>query len=115
MKRRKNNKNTLINIQQTKFDYVNNNNNNTTLITGFSNCGKTYLLNYFLLQKQEPISIIKKSLEENLIVKAQTSDEIQPLENYEKNSTTVFDDMLLSKQESRIDLFLLQVDTKILI
>ena len=35
--------------------------------------------------------------------KAQTSDEIQPLEYYE-NSTVVFDDMLVSKQESNIDL-----------
>ena len=31
-------------------------------------------------------------------------DEIQQSENYE-NSTVVFDDMLLSKQESNIDLF----------
>ena len=30
---------------------------------------------------------------------------IQPLENYQKNSVVVFDDMLLSKQEINIDLF----------
>ena len=37
-------------------------------------------------------------------MKAQMSDEIEPLEKYE-NSTVVFDDMLLSKQKSNIDLF----------
>ena len=31
------------------------NNNNRTLIIGFSNSIKTYLMNYFLLQKQELI------------------------------------------------------------
>ena len=39
-----------------------------------------------------------------LNIKAQTSDETQRLENYE-NNTVVFDDMLLSKEESNIDLF----------
>ena len=78
--------------------------NNRTLIIGFSNCGKTYLMNHILFQKQEPIFIITKSLNQYPKIKAQTSDEIQPLENYE-NSTVVFDDMLLSKQESNIDLF----------
>ena len=61
-------------------------------------------MNYILLQKQEPIFIITKSLYQYPNIKAQTSDEIQPLENYE-NSTVVFDDMLLSKQQSNIDLF----------
>ena len=70
------------------------NNNNRTLIIGFSNCGKTYLMNHILFQKQEPIFIITKSLNQYPKIKAQTSDEIQPLENYE-NSTVVFDDMLL--------------------
>ena len=37
-------------------------------------------------------------------IKAQTSDGIQPLNDYE-NSTVVFDDIILSKQESKIDLF----------
>ena len=37
-------------------------------------------------------------------MKAQISDETQPLENYE-NSNVVFDDMLLSKHESNNDLF----------
>ena len=37
-------------------------------------------------------------------IKAQKSDEIQPLNEYE-NSVVVFDDMLLSKQESNIELF----------
>ena len=61
-------------------------------------------MNLILHQKQEPIFIITKSLNQYPNIKAQTSDEIQPLEHYE-NSTVVFDDMLLSKQESTIDLF----------
>ena len=78
--------------------------NNRTLIIGFSNCGKTYLMNHILHQKQELIFIITKSLNQYPKIKAQTSDEIQPLNEYE-NSVVVFDDMLLSKQESNIDLF----------
>ena len=78
--------------------------NNRTLIIGFSNCGKTYLMNHILHQKQEPIFIITKSLNQYSKIKAQTSDEIQPLNEYE-NSVVVFDDMLLSKRESNIDLF----------
>ena len=78
--------------------------NNRTLIIGFSNCGKTYLMNHFLHQKQKPTPIITKSLNQYPNIKAQTSDKIEPLEFYE-NSNVVFDDMLLSKQESNIDLF----------
>ena len=37
-------------------------------------------------------------------MKAQTSDESQPFENYE-NSIVFFDVMLLSKEENNIDLF----------
>ena len=81
-----------------------NNKNNRTLIIGVSNCVKTYPMNFILHQKQEPIFIITKSLNQYPKVEAQTSDEIHPLEHYE-NSTVVFDDMLLSKQESNIDLF----------
>ena len=80
------------------------NNNNRTFIIGFSKCGKIYLMNHVLSQKQEPIFIITKSLNQYPNIKAKTSDEIEPLEHYE-NSTVVFDDMLLSKQESNIDLF----------
>ena len=80
------------------------NNNNRTLIIGFSNCGKTYLMNHILFEKQEPLFIITKSLNQYPNIKAQTSDEIQPLNEYE-NSIVVVDDMLLSKQESNIDLF----------
>ena len=80
------------------------NDNNRTLIIGFSNCGKTYLMNHILSQKQEPIVIITKSLNQYPNIKAQSSDEIQPLNEYE-SSVVVFDDMLLSKQESNIDLF----------
>ena len=61
-------------------------------------------MNYILLQKQESIFIFKKSLNQYPNVKAQTSDEIQPKENYEKRNV-VLDDLLLSKQESNIDLF----------
>ena len=116
-KNKRKNNNTLTQNQQPKTENDNirkkikvvdsvkiNNNNNRTLIIGFSNCGKTYLMNHILFQKQEPIFIITKSLNQYADIKAQTSDEIEPLENYE-NSTVVFDDMLLSKQESNIDLF----------
>ena len=61
-------------------------------------------MNHFLLQKEEPIFKITKSLNQNPKIKAQTSGEIEPFENYE-NCTVVFDDMLLSKQESNIDMF----------
>ena len=61
-------------------------------------------MKHFLLQKQEPIFVITKSLNQYPNIEAQTSDEIQPLENYE-NSIVVFDDMLLLKQESNTDLF----------
>ena len=80
-----------------------NNTNNRTLIIGFSNCGKTYQMNHILFRKQEPIFLITKSLSHYPNIKAQTSDEIQPLNEYE-NSVVVFNDMLLSKQESNIDL-----------
>ena len=79
-------------------------NNNRTLIIGVSKCGKTYLMIYILHQKQEPIFIFTKSLNPYPKINAETSDEIHPFELYE-NSTVVFDDMLLSKQESNIDLF----------
>ena len=95
--------NTIINKKKTKLD-DSVNNNYRTLIIGFSNGGKTYLMNHILHQKQEPIFIITKSLNQYPNIKAQTSDEIQPLNEYE-NSVVVFDDMLLSKQESNIDLF----------
>ena len=88
-----------------KIQIVNSvNNNNRSLIIGFSNSGKTYLMNHILSQKQEPILIITKSLNQYPNIKAKTADEIEPLEQYE-NSTVVFDDMLLSKQEINIDLF----------
>ena len=77
---------------------------NRTLNILFSNCGKTYLVNHILLQEQEPIFIITKSLKQYPNIQAQISDESEPLENYE-NSIVVFDVMLLSKQESNIDLF----------
>ena len=39
-------------------------------------------MNHILLQKQEPLFIITKSLNQNPNSKSQTPDEIQPLENY---------------------------------
>ena len=90
-------------IKRKVVDSVNNI-NNRTLVIGFSNCGKTYLMNHILHQKQEPIFVITKSLNHYPNINAQTSDEIEPLEKYE-NNTVVFDDMLLSKQESNLDLF----------
>ena len=64
-------------------------------------------MKYILLQKEQPIFIIRKSLNQNPNIKAQTSDKIQPLSEYE-NSTVVFDDMLISKQESNINLFFIR-------
>ena len=116
--RRKNNNNTLIQSQQLRsdnkhdndkkkrkvVDSMNKNKNRTLIFIGFSNCGKTYLVNYILHQKQEPIFLITKSLNQNPKIRAQISDQIEPLENYE-TSTVVFGDMLLSKQESNFDMF----------
>ena len=96
--------NTLIQNRQPKIDNVKKNNNNGTLSIGFSNCGKTYLLNYILLQKEETFFEFTKSLNQYPNIKAQTSDEIQPIENYE-SSTLVCDDIWLSKQEGNMDLF----------
>ena len=61
-------------------------------------------MSHILLQKQEPSFIITNSLSQYPKSKAQTSDEIEPIQN-DENSTVVFDIMLLSKQESNIDLF----------
>ena len=91
------------------------NNKNGSLILGFSNCGKTYLKNHILFGNQEPIFRITKSLNQYPNIRAQTSDDNQPLNEY-KNSFVVFDDMLLSEHESNIDLFfLLEVDIILLI
>ena len=105
----------ITNINKKKREVVDSvkKNNYRTLIIGFSNCGKTHLLNHMLFQKQEPIFIITNSLIQYPKIKAQTSNESQPLQHYE-NSTLVFDDILLSKQESNIDLFLLEDATIIL-
>ena len=109
--RRKTNNNTLIQSEQPKSDNDKKKKkpveslNNRTLIVGFLNCGKTYLMNHILYQKQEPILLIaRSSLNQYPDIKAQSSDEIQPLNEYE-NSVVVSDDMLLSKQDSNIELF----------
>ena len=94
---------TIINKKKTKV-VVSVNDNNRTLIIGFSNCGKIFLMNHILHQKQEPLFIITKSLNQYPNIEAQSSDEIQPLNEYEI-SVVVFDAILQSKQESNIDLF----------
>ena len=71
---------------------------------GYSNCGKTYLINFFLFLKQEPGFVKTESINRNPNVKSRTSDQIQPLQNYE-NSIVNYDDMLLLKQASNFDLF----------
>ena len=73
-----------------------------TLIIGFSNCGKKLSNEPYSTSKEEPFFTNTKSLNRSPSIKAHTSDEIQPLGIYEKNSTFVFDDMLLSKQKSNI-------------
>ena len=80
------------------------NNNIGTQIKGFSNCCEIYLMNHNLLQKQERISISTQSPNQYPNIKTKASDEIQPLNEYE-DRTVAFDDMLLSKQESKIYLF----------
>ena len=97
--------NNCVNNNRTKTKVVDSVNIiNPTLIIGFSNFGKTSLMIRILFQKQETILIITKSKNQYPNVKAQTSDESEPSENYEK-SIVLFDDMLLSKQESNIILF----------
>ena len=73
------------------------------LIVGSSGCDKTYLMNH-ILHLKKPDNYNHKVSKSISNIKAPTSDENQPLENYE-NSTVVFDDMLLSRQESNKDLF----------
>ena len=90
--------------QQLKIDNAINNNNNRSLIIGFPICGKTYLINYILIEKLERTYTISKSLNQYLNNKTHTLDEIQLSENYE-NSTVVFEDMLLSKQACKCYLF----------
>ena len=115
--RRKNINTTLIQSLESKGDYNHDNdkkrrkdvdsmnkNNIRTLILGFSNGVKTHLMNHFLHQKQEQVFIITKSLNQYPNIKAETLDEIEQSKNLE-NSTVVFDDMFLSKQESNIDPF----------
>ena len=73
-----------------------------------------HLINYTLLQKQERINVITKSVNQYPNNKAQTSDGIQSLEKI-GNNLVVFDVMLLSKQESNADLFFKDYVTIILI
>ena len=109
-KKRKANNNTLFqngtttSHQQPEIQNYKKINNNGNLIIGCSICGQTYLMIYMLFQNQEPFFVFTKSKYQYPITKAQTPDEIQLLENYE-NSTVVFEDMLLSKQATIIDLF----------
>ena len=75
-----------------------NKNKSRTLIIGFSDCRKTYLMNHILYQKQEPIFIITKSFNQYPNVKAQTSDKNESLEIYD-NSTVVFDDVTIKTRK----------------
>ena len=56
------------------------NNLNRTLMIGFSNSGRILiyynLMIYVLLQKQEPVFVVTKSLNQYPTIKAQTLDEI---------------------------------------
>ena len=72
----------MINKKKLKAAVSMNNYNNRTLIIGFSNCGKTYLMDHILHRREEPIFIITKTLKQYPNIKAEASDEIQPLENY---------------------------------
>ena len=114
MKEKKNNKNTLIqnqhhtssgneNSASHQHSIIENNSNKRSLILSFSNCKKSNLKSYTLSRKQQQISIGSKSLNHCPNIKAQLSDEIQPSEKYD-NSTRDFDDILLTKQASNIDL-----------
>ena len=96
------------NKENRKFaDSVNNiNNNNRSLVIGFSNCGKNLPNGSYSTPKTRTgFFIITKSLNRYTNIRAQTSDKIQPI-NENENCTFVYDDMLLSKQEYNIDLFL---------
>ena len=105
----KNNNNTLppckitASHQQPKIENVKSSRNKSKIV-GISKCGKSYLTNHILHRKRQPIFSNTKSVNQYPNIKAKTSDEIQPLNEYE-NSTVNFDDMLLSKQEGNIDLF----------
>ena len=112
--KRKNKKNALppntisVSYQQPKIKNFLNNNKNRTLIIGFSKCGETHLMKYILLQKHEPFLVISESPNEYPNNKAQTSDETQPLNEYE-NSTVVFVDFFVIKTKSNFDLFFTRV------
>ena len=87
------NKNRKNKNQQPKVDYtthkkpiikksIENKTCHRHLIVGSSGYRKSYLMNYIRLGKQGPIFILTKSLNQYPNIKAQLSDEIQPLENY---------------------------------
>ena len=104
-----------VNINEKKTKVVDSvNNNNRTLIIGFSNCGKTYLMNRSLFQKQEPNFIITKSKNQNPNIKAQTSDEIEPLEK-KRRALLFLTICCYQNKKAILFCFLLEVDIKILI
>ena len=74
-----------------------------------SNCQKTNLF-----RNKQPFHTFEKSLNPYPNIEAQTTGQIQPIENYE-NSTVIFDDQLLSKQARNIFLFLREGSTIFLI
>ena len=59
---------------------------------------------FFSTPIQAPILMTTKSINSYPKIKVETSDEIQTSEIY-GNRTVLFDDMLLSEQESNINLF----------
>ena len=111
--RRKNNKITFIQNQQTKIDKINNNNDNNPnvstyenlpyVVFGPKNVGKIcYILKK--LQKtgnQRPIYIITRPLNQYPNCKA---TDINPIHKY-KGSVVIFDDLLGARNSSQIDEF----------
>ena len=112
--RRKNNNNTLIQIQQPKIDNVNNKNtivstyeNHTNVVIRPKNVGKIFYILKVLgkIGNKRPIRIITRSPSHYPNYK--TSNEVKPTNKY-KGSVVNFDDMLGAQNCSEIDEFLMR-------
>ena len=110
-KKRKNNlvQNEITISHQPKIENGNNNNNNRTLLVGPSFSGETYLMLKFLsrISNRDIYTITKSPPEQytNSEIKIkEISDEIKPLNEYEKG-IIVFDDILGSSNSRFIDQF----------
>ena len=115
--RRKNNKNTLIQNQQPKFDKINNNNdncfyvstyeNNAYVLIGRRNVGKIFYMLKTLAKmgNQRPIHIKNRPL--NQYPNYKTTNETKPIHKY-KGSVIKFNDMLCARNSSQIDDFLIR-------